>query len=158
MHDRTNATPVRVMPPAAKYGPVAEWERVRTPMPPATPSVPWATSAQDPDRAVTDLSGRFPSATIWFGEYTGSYWALIHTEDGTPRLIEATTSAELRRRLDSLDLRLPQRLSPSAPQNHATPYPVTEAQPSSLRRPARGHVRCRGRHCMPRTLSRSGRC
>lgn len=156
MHDRTNPSPAQVMPPAAKHGPVVEWERVRTPMPPATPPVPQATSTQDPDRAVTALSGRFPSATIWFGEHTGSYWALAQIEDGTPRLIEAITPVELSRRLDLLNPSPPQRPSLSTP--HNTPHPRLDAQPPSHRRASRGRVRCRGRHSMPKALSRSGRC
>lgn len=163
MHDRTNPSPAQAMPPAAKHGPVVEWERVRTPTPPATLPAPWVTSAQDPDRAVTNLSNRFPAATIWFGEHAGSYRALTHTENGTPRLNEAATPAELNPQLDSVNhLRQPQRRAPSALQSDATnpttPHQRPETHPSSLHRSSRGRVRCRGRHSATRTLSRSGRC
>jgi hypothetical protein len=162
MHDRTNPSPVQVMPPTAKCGPIVEGAPVRTPTPPAMPPDPWVTSAQDSDRATADLSGRFPSATIWFGEYTGSYWAFIQFEDCAPRLIEAATPADLERQLDSFTPCPLRRPSPSLLHSNitkpTTPCPSPDEPPSRLRRASRGRVRCCGRHSMPRTLSRSGRC
>ena len=167
MHDRTNPSPVQVMPLAAKHGPVVERGRVRPPIPYATPSVPWATSTQDPDRALADLGGRFPAATIWFGEYTGSYWALIQVENATPRLIEAATPAELSAQLDSFTPRPPQHHQgqPSVPGGHhdniTKPAPVDlgpGTENSALRMVSQGRVRCRGRRPTFGTPGRSGRC
>ncbi len=162
MHDRTNPPPVRAMAPAAKYALVVEWELARPSMPHITPSSPWASSTEDPDQAITELRGRYPSVITWFGEYTGSYWAILQVEDDAPRLIEATTPADLSRQLDSFHLRLPRRPSLSASHNDITrpktSDPVAAVRHAPLHRASHGRDRRRSRRSMARTLSRSGRC
>ncbi|GAA1892345.1 hypothetical protein GCM10009736_70720 [Actinomadura bangladeshensis] len=118
----------------------------------------------DPDQAVTELGNRFPRATIWFGDFTGSYWALIRAEDGA-RLIEGTTPADLSHQLDSVQpnpSRTHQPQSPSSPPTHQkftepAPCPAPAAQCRSVHRTSRGRGSCRRRSVL-RPLSRSGRC
>jgi hypothetical protein len=149
MHDRTNPSPVRVVSPAAKHGPVAEWELVRT----QVSSTQWDTSTQDPDRGVADLNGQFPSATMRFDEYTGSYWAFV----GRPRLIEASTPTDLSWQLAFFDPCMSPLLSPHTPHDDTTTrYSEPEAGPRSLRRPRRGCDGLSGRHST--IPNGSGRC
>lgn len=162
MHDRTNPSPVQAMPPAKQRGPVLAQEQQRTSVPPTSAPALWTTSSLDPDETVAELGGRYPHSTIWFGEFTGSYWALIRTKDGTARIVEGNTPADLGRQLDSLDLRTPRD---DRPQHTAEEDGdsirlawCTGGKYSSARRPSRGRGRCRRRHIMPKALSRSGRC
>lgn len=160
MHDRTNPSPLQVMPPATEHGPVRDCEQDQAQIPPAL--TPWATRDQDPDQAVAELSNLFPNATIWFGDFTGSYWALLRGEDGTARLIEGVTPNDLIRRLDPTKPRTrgnhepPPRPPAGVHWHTTTPCPTPTGHPSPSRRTARG--RCRARRSFPRTWSRNGRC
>lgn len=163
MHDRTNPSPVQAMTATLERPPVPVRRRPSTPITPTmTSPAPWAGDI-DPDRAIAEIGEQFPVATVWFGEYTGSYWALTHAQDGTPGLVEGATPEALSRRLDFRMPRLPQRRRPQMPSHRAlhrsaTSYLPPAAQALSSRRPSRKRGRCRGRHSMPRTLGRSGRC
>lgn len=162
MHDRTNPSPVQATPPTPVRPPTHD--RVRHPThntTTMTSPAPWARDI-DPDRAVAELGKQFPGATIWFGEYTGSYWALTYAPDGTPRLVEGTTPEALSRRLASLMPRPPRHVrsrqsSPRAPHRSAASCPPPAAHAWSRRRPPRKRGRCRGRHSKPRTSARSSR-
>ncbi|MFD0691362.1 hypothetical protein [Actinomadura fibrosa] len=48
-------------------------------------------------RAATarNLQEQFPGVRVWFGEATGSWWALVPLRNG-PRLLEAPTPQQLR--------------------------------------------------------------
>ncbi|RAY16820.1 hypothetical protein DPM19_01240 [Actinomadura craniellae] len=50
--------------------------------------------------AVRELRARFPAAVVWFGPFTGRWWAMVGTDHG-PRLVEAITPAELGRAIAS---------------------------------------------------------
>ncbi len=164
MHDRTNPSPLQVMPPATGHDRAHRWERQPSPIPPAMTPAPWTTAGHDLDQAVTELNNRFPDAMIWFGDFTGSFWALIRAEDGAASLIEGVTSADLSRRLDSRKPWPPDpNQSPPPAAVHwnnatSTPCPATAAHSPSARRSPRGRNKCRGRHSVPRRLGRSGRC
>jgi hypothetical protein len=41
------------------------------------------------------LAARYPSWTIWFGEATGSWWALPHQDPSVEELVEARNVEEL---------------------------------------------------------------
>lgn len=164
MHDRTSPSPTLVRPPATEHTATYGWKRERTQtIPSTTPPAPWTIAAQDPERAVTELSRQFPHATIWAGEYTGSYWALT-SADGTPRLLEGATPDELRHQLRSCT-QTPRHHRPPLRSSSTTHQPATSAphsyptpRASSVRRPLRQRLKCRGRHCMTKTADRSGRC
>ncbi|RFS85690.1 hypothetical protein D0T12_11865 [Actinomadura spongiicola] len=47
------------------------------------------------------LQEQFPGVRVWFGEATGSWWAMVPMRTG-PRLVEAPTPQELREELMSL--------------------------------------------------------
>ncbi|MFI0354100.1 hypothetical protein [Actinomadura sp. 9N407] len=48
-------------------------------------------------RAATarSLQGQFPGVRVWFGEATGSWWALVPLRSG-PRLLEGPTPQDIR--------------------------------------------------------------
>lgn len=52
-----------------------------------------------PVAAVAKLRTRFPGVSIWYGNYTRRYWAIV-----AGQLVEATSAAELRSMLNSLAL------------------------------------------------------
>ncbi|TYK50571.1 hypothetical protein [Actinomadura decatromicini] len=60
---------------------------------------PWARLDLDPDHVVAELAAAFPDAMLWFGEFTGSLWALTRDRAGRARLIEGRTPAQLSERL-----------------------------------------------------------
>ncbi|GAA0544238.1 hypothetical protein GCM10009546_02860 [Actinomadura livida] len=160
MHDRTNTSTVRAVTPILERP--HNHDQVQHPTPETTITTtpaPWARDV-DPERAVAEIGDQFPSATIWFGEYTGSFWALTYAQDGTPRLIEGATPQELSRRLDSLmphpaQHRRPQPPSRRAVHGSAAPYLPPAARASVRSRRLRKRNECRGRHSMPKTLGRS---
>jgi hypothetical protein len=53
------------------------------------------TPAQARAATARGLQGQFPGVRVWYGEATGSWWALVPMRDG-PRLIEAPTPQEIR--------------------------------------------------------------
>ncbi|MFD0851427.1 hypothetical protein ACFQ07_04315 [Actinomadura adrarensis] len=53
------------------------------------------TPAEARAAAVRSLQGQFPGVRVWYGNSTGSWWALVPLREG-PRLIEATTPQEIR--------------------------------------------------------------
>lgn len=44
---------------------------------------------------VRGLQEQFPGVRVWYGEATGSWWAMVPLRDG-PRLLEAPTPQRLR--------------------------------------------------------------
>ncbi|WP_242901537.1 hypothetical protein [Actinomadura terrae] len=46
------------------------------------------------------LQEQFPGVRVWYGEATGSWWALVPRRDG-PRLLEAASAQELREEIMS---------------------------------------------------------
>ncbi|MCP9954490.1 hypothetical protein [Actinomadura madurae] len=44
---------------------------------------------------VRALQEQFPGVRVWYGEATGSWWAMVPLRDG-PRLLEAPTPQQLR--------------------------------------------------------------
>ncbi|TDD66172.1 hypothetical protein [Actinomadura rubrisoli] len=53
-------------------------------------------------RAATarSMQEQFPGVRVWYGESTGSWWALVPSREG-PALLEAPTSQELREQIMS---------------------------------------------------------
>lgn len=47
------------------------------------------------------LQEQFPGVRVWYGEATGSWWALVPTRGG-PRLVEAPTPQQLREEIHSI--------------------------------------------------------
>ena len=47
--------------------------------------------------AMVDLEARFPGAVVWYGQKTGSWWAMVRR--GRWRLVEASDPTELARTL-----------------------------------------------------------
>lgn len=103
MHDRTNPPPGPVTAYATKHEPDGGWREGHTFIDSTMSRVPCRTTGHGPDQAVAELGRRYPRATIWFGAYTGNYWALIRAENGMPQLIEKSLPEELSRYLASLD-------------------------------------------------------
>jgi hypothetical protein len=92
------------------------------------PPAPWTTIDPDLEVTLAQLSRRFPGACIWFGNFTGHYWAFIRDRFGRDRLIEATSPADLSLRLGALLTRPPVLIR--------RPRPVLKAhrdKPSSTR-------------------------
>lgn len=73
----------------------------------------------DIDRALDDLHRAFPGICIWWGEFSGSFWALL-----PDRLVEAKTAVDLARQLHAA---LPR------PRPHATPAASRRPRPSARR-------------------------
>lgn len=51
----------------------------------------------DLDQAVANLQRRYPDLCFWWGEYTGSLWALLPDQ-----LVEAKTALQLAQRIDAI--------------------------------------------------------
>ncbi len=156
MQDRTNPPPLRVAQPLADSG-----HRATASPTAATSLAPWVARDLDPDQAVTELGHRFPNAVIWWGDFTGSYWVLARTPNGTPKLIEAATPDDLYRRLNSLRPCASQPAPYRALHRPSPTYNAPTAPPrkkSSIRRSPFWSRRCRGRHTMAATPNRSGTC
>jgi hypothetical protein len=68
---------------------------------------PWTTADLDPEATLAQLSQHFPGIRIWFGDFTGHYWALVRDRLGHDRLIEATSPTDLSLRLGALLARPP---------------------------------------------------
>ncbi|HEY8481682.1 MAG TPA: hypothetical protein VIL71_17790 [Spirillospora sp.] len=47
------------------------------------------------------LQEQFPGVRVWYGEATGSWWAMVPTRSG-PRLLEASSPQQLRDEILSL--------------------------------------------------------
>lgn len=47
------------------------------------------------------LQEQFPGVRVWYGEATGSWWAMVPLRDG-PRLLEAPSPQQLREEIMSL--------------------------------------------------------
>ncbi|WP_141577456.1 hypothetical protein [Actinomadura sp. WMMA1423] len=47
------------------------------------------------------LQEQFPGVRVWYGEATGSWWAMVPLREG-PRLLEAPSSQQLREEIISL--------------------------------------------------------
>jgi hypothetical protein len=162
MHDRTNPSPVLERPPTPRLVSVQAGSRGRHQASPVIQSpAPWTAAQPDPESVLVELSDQFPHATCWFGEYTGSYWALT-SDNGTFLLLEGATPDALRRQLLTLD-RPARRHQPSSlgsplQSSVPAPPPQTVAPAKSARRPFRRRSRGRGRHCLAGARDRGGRC
>ncbi|GAA2166474.1 hypothetical protein GCM10009727_86080 [Actinomadura napierensis] len=162
MHDRTNAPPFKATSSATNHAATAQRREPLSVM--TTAQGPWAISDLDPERALADLGRRFPGVVMWFGEYTGRYWALARGLDGRQRLLEAVTPGELSRRLECLGPRTSQAHPyGSAPPSCAHPVSRSDAarmaakactQYPARRRPTYGQRR----RATSMAQSRSGRC
>ncbi|WP_147339322.1 hypothetical protein [Actinomadura spongiicola] len=53
----------------------------------------------DPDLVVAEFARVFPDALVWFGEFTGSLWALVRDQSGRCLLLEGKTPAQLSSRV-----------------------------------------------------------
>lgn len=162
MRDRTNPSPVLERPPTPRLVSVQAGGRGHHQADPVMPPpAPWTATQRDPESAVAELSDQFPRATCWFGEYTGSYWALT-SDNGTILLLEGATPDALRRQLLALGrpARRHQPSSLSSPLQSSTPAPLpqTVAPAKSARRPFRRRSRGRGRHCLAGARGRDVRC
>jgi hypothetical protein len=128
--------------------------------PAVTSPAPWALVEPDPAHAIDELRFQFPRARCWFGEYTGSYWALT-SQNGTCRLLEGTTPGALRRQLQSVG-RSARRRPPSSGTSFqpsvSVPLPQPAAPIPSVRWPFQWRSNSRGRHCMTEASDRGGRC
>jgi hypothetical protein len=51
--------------------------------------LPWAIADVDPDKVLAEVGRQFPGVMTYFGEFTGSWWALIGG-----KLLEARTPRE----------------------------------------------------------------
>lgn len=69
-------------------------------------TAPWAPTEFDPERVVAEMQRRFPEACIWFGEFSGHYWALIRDWNGRRRLVEGDNPADLGHTLEAFRDRL----------------------------------------------------
>lgn len=74
----------------------------------------------DIDQALDDLQRAFPGICIWYGDYSGSLWALL-----PDRLAEARTAADLAQQL---------RAALPWPRSHARPEPCARLPRPSTRR------------------------
>ncbi|GLZ04444.1 hypothetical protein Acsp03_19100 [Actinomadura sp. NBRC 104412] len=53
------------------------------------------TPAEARAATVRSLQSQFPGVRVWYGEATGSWWAMVPLRSG-PRLVEAPTPQEIR--------------------------------------------------------------
>lgn len=131
MHDRTNPSPFPVIAYATKHGPDGGRRHGPTAVGPTKSPVRYRTAGKASDQAVAELSRRYPYAPIWFGVYTGNYWALVHAENGTPQLIEKSTPDDLSRYLATL----------AAPQSEDhRPRPCSLRTPRQISAPSAARV------------------
>lgn len=74
----------------------------------------------DLDLAVPWLQRRYPDLCIWWGEYTGSIWALLPDQ-----LVEAKNALDLARRIDAIRERSALRRTAARDVQRARPLPRT---------------------------------
>lgn len=74
----------------------------------------------DLDLAVAWLQRRYPDLCIWWGEYTGSIWALLPDQ-----LVEAKNALDLARRIDAIRERSALRGTAARHVQRAMPLPRT---------------------------------
>ncbi|MGK5559155.1 hypothetical protein ACSNOI_46920, partial [Actinomadura kijaniata] len=61
---------------------------------------PWAQSERDPDQVLDELRERFPTVAMWWGEWTGSYWAFLPDDiRENDRFLTAATADAFTRQL-----------------------------------------------------------
>ncbi|MBG6091901.1 hypothetical protein [Actinomadura viridis] len=80
------------------------------------------------DQVILELRRRFSFVTAWYGEHTGSWWALTLDHLGRYRLVEAADPAELGRRLE--DIRQSPPSWPRRPRPSLTAGAATRSAPS----------------------------
>jgi hypothetical protein len=96
----------------------------------------WAAIELDPERVVAELARRFPGVPAWWGEYTGSWWAMLRERNGRDRLVEAKSPGELCHRLEeALRTRSVPRYARPAPAVRRPPPSRPPRAGSSTRRP-----------------------
>ncbi|MFB4305354.1 hypothetical protein [Actinomadura sp. GTD37] len=78
----------------------------------------------DIDQALDDLQRAFPGICIWYGDFSGSLWALL-----PDRLVEAKSAADLARQL-------PRRSAPAPPAS--PPHARSPCAPPPAVHPPRG--------------------
>ncbi|MFF5263958.1 hypothetical protein ACFY4C_33950 [Actinomadura viridis] len=89
------------------------------------------------DQVIFELRRRFPRVTAWYGEHTGSWWALTLDYLGRFQLVEAADPAELGRRLEDIRQAPPGR--PRQPWPSPTAGAVMQSVPTPpVRRAATG--------------------
>ena len=72
----------------------------------------------DLDQAVAELQRRYPGLCCWWGEYTGSLWALLPDQ-----LVEAKTALHLSQRIDAIRERSSLMNATGRPAQHEVPPP-----------------------------------
>jgi hypothetical protein len=65
---------------------------------------PWALPDIEPESVLKELRHRFPWTSVWWGPFTGSWWAVTPVCD---RLVEAASPKALADRLEELGARDP---------------------------------------------------
>ncbi|XVQ11310.1 hypothetical protein ACQP1W_01680 [Spirillospora sp. CA-255316] len=81
------------------------------------------------------LERRFPGACVWWGERTGSWWAVTRDRHGRDRLLEAASPAEIARRLEIV--RGPRMTEMRFRTNRASAEGRARAAPPRASRPVR---------------------
>jgi hypothetical protein len=100
MHDVTSSSPWAALLRSTESRTCPKAGSAITSAPPRP--APWAAAEFDPERALAQLNRRFPHASIWLGEFTGRYWALVCDRFGRDHLLEATSLSELSGRVAAL--------------------------------------------------------
>ncbi|XVQ10745.1 hypothetical protein ACQP1W_51020 [Spirillospora sp. CA-255316] len=81
------------------------------------------------------LERRFPGACVWWGERTGSWWAVTRDRHGQHCLLEAASPAEMARRLEIVrgprmtEMRF--RTNRASPEGRARPVRVRPPRPAA---------------------------
>src|SRR5262245_30037971 len=77
-------------------------------------SAPWAAAGVDRERVLAEVGRRFPGVMAWFGDFTGSLWAMVGDrlwESKNPReFVEIIATA----------------IAPARPSRHRPPQPTTK--------------------------------
>ncbi|GAA1574527.1 hypothetical protein GCM10009678_66540 [Actinomadura kijaniata] len=95
------------------------------PSPRPRPPTPWAQTERDPDQVLDELRERFPAVVMWWGEWTGSYWAFLPDDvRENDRFLTAATA-------DAFTQQLAQASSPS-PSHEPAPTPLAYMPEPSL--------------------------
>ncbi|MFC9977371.1 ATP-binding protein [Spirillospora sp. NPDC127200] len=91
----------------------------------APTSAPWSSIERDPDWVLAELRCRFPGTPLWYGEFTGRYWAFVFDHYDRPQLLEAGAPELLSYYLHAMQRSLaPARSNNPPPRSSAVPRPV----------------------------------
>lgn len=88
-------------------------------------AAPWELLDIDPEEILAELRLRFPGICLWYGEFTGRFFAAVLGTSRQDQLVEATTPSQL---IDLLTTAL--RPRPAVPhRTPPTPAPVLVSDP-----------------------------